>query len=286
MVPRRDRLKNREETVFVETVNSRDILPLGVVLIALSLVVVVGLFLRGRGVRNWLQIVEIGSSVVLSASLVFVYLSQNKILRKHRRMMSAGYSPVVTVRDVSLVERAGSKFPGSEQGLLQTLEVTATNRGNDIAANLELRCVLDDGEQESSGLLCRGSSNTTEPRTVSLHLEEESDGVYRDGGPALPPTMEESTTLYGHAGVNADGRYCTIPRAVKRAAERGADRVRLGFVLRYDDASGKTYSVLLRGFGIDDPGEGVSFDDLAKTGTELYRRDLDGRIDEELQSAE
>lgn len=286
MVSGHDRLKHQGETVLGEAVKSRDILPIGVVVIALLFVLGVGLFFRGRGVQRWVQIIEIGSSAVLSMSLVFVYLSQNRILREHRQMMSAGYSPVVTVRDVSLVERAGSDFPGSEQGSLQTVEVTATNRGNDIAANLELRCVLDDGERNPGGLLGRGSSATTKPRTVSLHLEEESDGVYRDGGPALPPTMEESTILYGHAGVNADGRYCSITRAIDGAAERGLDRVRLGFVLRYDDASGETYSVLLRAFALDNPQQGASFDDLVETGTELYRRDLDGRIDEELRSAE
>lgn len=201
-------------------------------------------------------------------------------------MMSAGYSPVVTVKDVSFSERSGSDFPGSERGLLQTIEVTAINRGNDVAANLELQCVVDEEERDTGRLFGASSSTTTEPRTVSLHLEEASDGVYRDGGPALPPTMQESTTLYGHVGVNVDGRYCSIPKAVDRAAERGVDRVRLGFILRYDDASGDTYSVLLRAFAVDNSQQELSFDDLIEMETGLYRRDLDGRIDEVLRSAE
>lgn len=242
--------------------------------------------LRAFGVENWIQGTEAFVSLLLSLALVIVYVRQNKILQEHRQMMSAGYSPVVTVQDVSFSERTGGDFLGSHRGQIQTVEITAVNRGNDIAANLKLRCVLEEAERGTNGLLSRGTSALTDPRSVSLYLENESDGIYRDGGPALPPTMEDPTTLYGHTGVNVDGRYCSIPDAVDRVIEQGVDSFRIGFVLQYDDASGDSYSVLLRAFSVEDPQQEMSFHDLINPATELYRGDLDGRIDEELRSVE
>lgn len=243
----------------------------------------VGLVLRSRGNENWIQIVEVGTSVILSLSLVIVYLRQNQILREHRQMMSAGYSPVVSVQNVSFGERGAGDFPGSTEGPLHAVEITATNRGNDIAANLELRCVLEEVSEDAGRLSGWRSSNTTAPRSVSLHLETESEGIYRDNGPALPPTMTQPTTLYGHIGVNLDQRYYSIPDAIDSVTQNGVDRVRLGFILRYDDASGDTYSVLIRALNIDNPQPEASLSGLIEDATELYREDLSGRIDKELR---
>lgn len=283
MVPRDGTLKQQGEPVVVENVKLRNLALAFGCLLSIPLL---GAVLRYLGVEEWVQLTEAGASLLLSLALVIVYLRQNEILQEHRQMMSAGYSPVVSVQDVSFSKRNGGEFPGSHRGQLQTVEVTAVNRGNDIAANLVLRCILDEGERDTGGLLCKGPSTLTDPRSVSLYLEDESDGVYRDGGPALPPTMEDSTTLYGHVGVNIDGRYCSIPDAVDRIVKRGADSLRIGFVLRYDDVSGDSYSVLLRAFAVEDPQQGMSFHDMVGSETELHRRDLDGRIDEELQPVE
>lgn len=283
MVPRDGTLKQQDESVVAENMKLRNTaLAFG----CLLFIPLLGVVLRFLGVEEWIQLTEAGASLLLSLALVIVYLRQNEILQEHRQMMSAGYSPVVSVQDVSFSERNGGEFPGGHRGQIQTVEVTAVNRGNDIAANLELRCILYQSERDTGGLLCKESSTLTDPRSVSLHLENESDGVYRDGGPALPPTMEDPTTLYGHVGVNVDGRYCSIPDAVDRVVKRGADSLRIGFVLRYDDVSGDSYSVLLRAFAVENPQQGMSFYDTVRSETELYRRDLDGRIDEELQPVE
>lgn len=265
------------------SVKLRDFAPIAIVLLLIG-ILVFGVVLRSNGSENWIQIVEVGTSTVLSLSLVAVYLRQNQILREHRQMMSAGYSPVVAVQDVSFRKRSAGDFSGSTEGQLHAVDITATNRGNDIAANLELRCVLEEVSKGAGRVSGWCSSNTTAPRSVSLHLETESDGIYRNNGPALPPTMEDPTTLYGHIGVNLDERYCSIPDAIDCVTEEGVSRVRLGFILQYDDASGDTYSVLLRALDIDGPQSEARLNELIENATEIYRDDLDGRIDEELQS--
>lgn len=281
MVPGDGTLKQQDETVIAKSVKLRDFT---LALVVLLFTAGVSLTLRTLGVESWIQGTEAFVSLLLSLALVIVYLRQNEILQEHRQMMSAGYSPVVTVQDVSFSERTAGDFPGSRLGQLQTVELTAVNRGNDIAANLKLRCILDESGRDTSGFLCFGSQTLTGPRSVSLYPENESNGVYRDGGPALPPTMEDPTTLYGHIGVNVEEQHCPIPTAVDRVVEEEVDSLQIGFILRYDDASGDSYSVLLRAFAVEDPQQGMSFHDLIDAATELYRRDLDGRIDEELQS--
>jgi hypothetical protein len=267
------------------SVQRRELISVGAVLSLLVVIFLGGLHLRAGGKNSWLQFIEVGASALLSLSLVAVYLSQNRILRRQRRVMSAGYSPVVSVRDVSFTERDASEFPTGGQGSLQTIEIEATNRGNDIAADLELRCIVDYDTERSELLSClkRSSSVLPVPRTTALQLEDESDGIYRDGGPALPPTMDKPATLYGHIGVDHDGRYCSIPDAIDIATEDGVDSLRLGFVLRYRDASGDTYSVLLRAYKVANPETGLEFDDIVDEPSEIPRQDLDGRIDGELQ---
>lgn len=255
--------------------------PVVIILVALGVVVGYGLILRSQGSESWLDLIDIGASLVLSLSLVVVYLWQNRILREQRRTMSAGYSPVVSVRDVSFDRRPASEFSAGGEENVQAVEVVAENRGNDIASDIQVQCILDT-DSGRSGRLCSNDDTLLEARLTTLQLEDESTATYRGGGPALPPTMEDVATLYGHIGLNIDGNYCSIPRALDIAIDADADVIRLGFLLQYHDASGDTYSVLLGAYHLTNPDRGIEFNEVVDAANRIPRHDLDGRIDDAL----
>jgi hypothetical protein len=269
----------------------------GVLLIVLFLIGVVwyGLSLRGSGNSEWLRVIEVGASTVLSLSLVLVYLWQNRILVEQRRLMSAGYSPAVSVQNVSFSTRATSEFhtTGNSDNC-GVVEVSVTNHGNDIASNLKLECVMhyDTYPFDNASLLCRcvgrvpglrsrlGNARLS-PRQFRFRAEEESNQVHRRDGPVLPPSMDTPTRLYAQVGVNYEGDdYCSIPDAIDIAAGEGASEVLVGFVLTYENAFGDTNRVPLNTYRIEGVSVGTSFSDIDNHESVPYQELKDRHVPE------
>jgi|GEM_PF-4377937 len=243
-----------------------------VIVLALLGALLVAFYLNKDQNPDWLNYLEVGTSIILSTALVVIYFVQNRILDQQTNILKGRHTPLVGLENISIQQDEDGEFEGST-----CVQFDAINSGNDIAQNMKLNCFIAPDRFRFKAAarasyylskipILKVFVNT--PHVLSKSIQLDSDDLPTDvphsDGLVLPPNMDETVAVF--APIIFDyphpGEPSPLLDTIDLYANSGFSTLYLGLVLTYENAFGSDYVRTIKSIVISPIQVGMDLDDV------------------------